>query len=140
MTFQEAADVLLRESGCTVRRYRERLGGVAFTDADDWGIEVPHPFGPVSFAIFAHEVAHQLLHRHSGKPRWLEEVEAWDYALDQFDRFDLPGRDQAERRACRSVSYAFRKALRRGASIHDMFRLAPIWAEEARDAEDALAA
>jgi hypothetical protein len=111
--YEQAAAVLLRESGCTIRSYRSRNTGVAHTDAADWGIEVPHPRGPVSFAVFAHEVGHQLLHRNSSRLRWLHEVEAWEYALAQFDRFDLPGVERARVDAALSLRYAAAKTLRR---------------------------
>jgi hypothetical protein len=89
--FEEAGAALLAETGCTVRKWRTKTTGVAYTNADDWGIEAPRPRGALSFATFAHEVAHQVLHRRNSKPRWLEEIEAWEWALAQFDRFDLPG-------------------------------------------------
>lgn len=112
--FEAAAQQLLKESGCTVRRYRERtLTGVAYTSDDDWGIEVPRPTTARRFATFAHEVGHQMLHRHNSKPRWLEEWEAWDYALKQFARFDLPGVEDALKDAAKCLRYAARKAERR---------------------------
>ena len=114
--YEEAARVLLAESGCNVRKWRTSNTGTAYTRSDDWGIETPRPRGQASFAVLAHEVGHQLLHRFNGKQRWLEEVEAWEYALRQFDRFGLAGREQAEVTACRCVAYAVSKALRRHAS------------------------
>lgn len=115
--FRSAAEALLRESGCVVRSWRTRTTGRAYTSSDDWGISVPEPRGPVSFGTFAHEIGHQLLHRHNSKPRWLEEVEAWEYAMEQFDRFGLPGKDQAERDAIGSIGYAIRKARKRSQRI-----------------------
>ena len=111
--FRQTADVLLRQSGCTVGRVRRNMTGLAYTGSDDWRIEAPDPRGPVSFGVFAHEIAHHMLHRGSSKPRWLEEIEAWEWALEQFDRFALPGRENAERHAVRSLEYAARKAERR---------------------------
>lgn len=105
---------LLKESGCTVRRYRENtLTGVAFTNDDDWGIEVPRPTTARRFGTCAHEIGHQMLHRHNSKPRWLEEWEAWDYALKQFVRFDLPGAEAAMKDAAKCLRYAAKKANRR---------------------------
>jgi hypothetical protein len=110
--YEEAAAALVVSSGVTVRKYRERNTGVAFTTADDWGIEVPHPRGPISFATFAHEVGHQLLHRHNSTPRWLEEIEAWEFALSCFERFELSGVERARHDAAKSLVYAAVKALR----------------------------
>lgn len=112
--FTAAAWVLLRESGCTVRKWRSNLTGCAYTRDPDWGIVSPKPTTAAAFSVFAHEVGHQMLHRVGSLPRWLEEVQAWEYALDAFDRFGLPGREDVERRAERSIGYAFGKAMRRG--------------------------
>lgn len=105
--------MLLQQSSCTVRRYRTSMTGRAFTRADDWGIEAPEPKGPISFAVFAHEIGHQMLHREGRRSRWLEEVEAWEYALAQFERFDLPGQEKAQADAAKSLVYAAAKANRR---------------------------
>ena len=111
--YERAAAALVAASGVTVRKYRSGTTGRAYTNADDWGIDVPRPRGPISFATFAHEVAHQLLHRSNSAPRWLEEVEAWEFALAQFERFELRGVERARLDAAACVRYAVWKALRR---------------------------
>jgi hypothetical protein len=111
--FEQAAARLLAESGCTVRRWRSGNSGAAWTEDADWGIEVPEPRGPVSFGTFAHEVGHQMLHRNGSAARWLEEIEAWEYALAQFDRFELPGRERTQADAAKCLRYAAAKAERR---------------------------
>jgi hypothetical protein len=111
--YQAAADVLLAETGCTVRKWRQNMAGRAFTRADDWGIEVPEPRGAISFGVFAHEVGHQLLHRHNSAPRWLEELQAWEYALAQFDRFELAGKHKAREDAAKSLVWAAAKTEKR---------------------------
>lgn len=113
--YLSAAATLLRESGCTVTVWRTTSSGVADIRSADWLIEVPEPRGPVSYATFAHEVGHQMLHRYprSRKRRWLEELEAWEFALDTFVRFDLPGIDAARADAARCMSWACSKGLRR---------------------------
>lgn len=114
----QAAGVLEAESGVKVRRYRSSLSGVAYTKADDWGIEVPEPTTPVRFAIFAHEVGHQVLHRAERRsrqvPRWIEEAEAWRYATDACRRFGVPLDRHVSRRVQIGVTYALAKAKRRG--------------------------
>lgn len=111
--YEEVGATLLRETGVTVVKWRAGNSGVADWRSADWEIEAPHPRGPVSFGVFAHEVAHQLLHRTGSKPRWRQEVEAEEWALAQFDRFGLPGRDQYERNAAKHLAWSFCKAIRR---------------------------
>jgi hypothetical protein len=142
--YTEAAFVLLAETGCTVRRWRTGLSGVAHTSAADWGIQSPPPTTALRFGIFAHEVAHQVLHRSSSQPRWLEEIQAWEWSLDQFRRFDLAGAADAERRATEwSIPQAFRKALRRGVPVTRFYACdeARWWAEtcDARALAESLA-
>ena len=136
--YEQAARILLAESGCNVRKWRKANTGTAYTASEDWGIETPRPRGQASFAVLAHEVGHQLLHRHSSKQRWLEEVEAWEYALDQFERFGLAGRERAEVTADRCIAYVVTKSLRRRASRETyeamQARLAKRWPEVAKTA------
>lgn len=129
MTYQDAADTLLRETGCTVRKWRKNNTGTAYTKSEDWGIEAPMPRGPISFATFAHEVGHQDLHRFNSAPRWLEEVEAWEYALAQFERFGLDGIDKARADAARSIVWACVKASKRcsPASASRILARCPDW-------------
>lgn len=110
--YEAAAQVLIRESGVTVRKWRKNATGTAYTSSKDWGIESPEPRGPISFAVFAHEVGHQMLHRHNSAPRWLEELEAWEYAIDQFSRFQLDAKG-VRQKMVRSLRYAAEKASKR---------------------------
>lgn len=113
--FWQPAFILLKESGCTCR-WRNGLTGRAFTSSSDWLIETPPPTTARRFSVFAHEVGHQVLHRGSKLPRWLEEVQAWDFALDAFKRFDLDDLAwlAAYEEAIPSLRYSFKKALRLG--------------------------
>ena len=111
--YARAAQALLDESGCTVVKWRKSMTGLAFTRSPIWAIEVPEPRGPISFGVFAHEVGHQMLHREGRKQRWLKEVEAWEYALEQFPRFGLKGVERARADAAKSLVYAAHKANRR---------------------------
>jgi hypothetical protein len=111
--YRDAADALVRESGVTIKRVRSSNSGGAYTRSDGWEIEAPDPRGPISFGVFAHEVGHQMLHRGARKPRWIQEVEAEEWALAQFDRFDLDGKERYRLRAARNVGWSFAKAIRR---------------------------
>lgn len=112
-----AAATILSESGCVVRKWRTASTGVADLRSGTWEIECPEPRGAISYATLAHEVAHQLLHRReNGRPRvqrWQEELEAWIWSLDTFERFELPGLDKARADALSCMDYAVGKALRR---------------------------
>ncbi len=127
--WQDAVDQMIKESGVTVRRWRNTLSGRAFCGSDDWGVEIPVPKGPVSFAIAAHEIGHQLKHRKGQRPRWVEEVEAWEYALEQLARFELPGYNKVLRRATNSIDHAFHKAMRRGVALEKIAAQCPVWVE-----------
>jgi hypothetical protein len=122
------AEQLLDESGCIIAGYSKKVAGFAFTNSHDWAIVVPAVSSPMRFAIFAHEVGHQQLHRRNGKyPRWREEAEAWEYAGEMFVRFDLELPDDVVDRADRSIDYALGKAIRRGADptfpgLHERWR------------------
>lgn len=113
-----AASQLLRESGCEISKYRNNLTGLALTSAvgGHWWIETPRPSTAKRYAVLAHEVGHWTLHYQKGGRRWLEEVQAWDYALSTFDRFNLPDKEQVLEYAQRCVGYSIRKAVRRGAT------------------------
>lgn len=116
--YEDAAAALLRESGCTVRKWRKNNTGTAYTKARDWGIECPRPTTARRFGVLAHEVGHQLMHRQGQKPRWVEEVEAEVFALEQFLRFGLPGIETYQHVAVRHLRYTFAKATRRSPRLH----------------------
>lgn len=119
--YLSAARTLLAESGCVVTKWRQKMTGGAYTHSPEWRIEVPEPRGPISYAVFAHEVGHQMLHRKDTRerkvPRWQEELEAWMWALATFERFRLPKVELAKRDCEDSMAYAFSKALRRSRTL-----------------------
>ena len=112
--FESAGEALLAESGCTVVKWRDSLSGVAKTKSKMWEIEVPRPTTALRFGVFAHEVGHQVLRHTRRVPRWVEESEAEKYALAQFDRFDLPGKEEYAGSVGRHLAHSYRKAIRRG--------------------------
>jgi hypothetical protein len=128
MPYVRAAEQLTRESGVTIRSYRSSMSGRAYTRDDEWAIVTPVPLGPISFGVFAHEVAHQLFHRSGRKPRWQQEVEAEEYALEQFDEFGLRGRERYERRAAEHLDRTFGRAIKRSPRLAGVIREAhPYW-------------
>jgi hypothetical protein len=124
--WRSATALLLDEHGLRVRRWRGSTTGCAYHAVPE--IEGPEPRGRVSFAVLAHEVGHKALHHGRSKPRWLEEVEAWDFALGQFERLRLgdPGAG-VRRRAQRGVAHSFGMAIRRGADPDRIAAAAPDW-------------
>lgn len=124
--WRSAAATLLDEHGLSVRRWRSSTTGCAYRDLPQ--IEGPEPRGRVSFAVIAHEVGHKALHGARSKPRWLEEVEAWEFALGQFERLRLgePGAG-VMRRARRGIAHSFGMAIRRGADPDRIAATAPAW-------------
>ncbi len=122
-----------------MRRWRKSTSGCAYRDLPL--IEGPEPRGAVSFAVLAHEVGHKALHAKGSKPRWHEEVEAWEFALGQFGRFGLGSPSAGVlRRARRGVAHSFNMALRRGADPARIAATAPRWWEAVAGSRRDLAA
>lgn len=124
--WRSATAHLLDRHGLRVRRWRSSTTGCAYHHTPE--IEGPVPRGRVSFAVLAHEVGHKALHHGRSKPRWLEEVEAWEFALLQFERLNLgdPGVG-VRRRAERGIAHSFGMAVRRGADPDRIAATAPGW-------------
>jgi len=77
-------------------------------------IQAPRPRGPMSAAIFLHEVGHHAIGFNRYKPRCLEEHMAWQWALAAMDAHGLAVTDRVRLRVQRSMRYALAKAMRRG--------------------------
>ena len=77
-------------------------------------IESPYPRGPMSCAVFLHEVGHHAIGLHRFRPRCLEEFHAWRWSLEEMRLrgFNVTERVLARRDA--ALRYAVGKALRRG--------------------------
>lgn len=77
-------------------------------------IESPRPRGPMSAAVFLHEIGHHAIGFKRYSPRCLEEYHAWTFSLDQMDRLGLNTTDAVRRRMYESLHYAIWRARRRG--------------------------
>jgi hypothetical protein len=88
------------------------MTGIAWMGHPDRVIEAPHPKSPMSFAVLAHEVGHQVLGK--VRPRWREEQLAWLFALDAMEANQVPVTHQVLERYASSMRYALAKAQRRG--------------------------
>ncbi len=107
------------EHGIRVRRWRSSTTGCAWQVHYRDGttarlIEAPYPKGPVSCAVFLHEIGHHAIGFTRYKPRCLEEYMAWKWALDTMAQWGLNITPSVERRVQRSLKYAVIKAQRRG--------------------------
>jgi hypothetical protein len=102
-----------------VKRWRKSMSGVAWTlrkrdgSVSRW-IESPMPTGPVSCAVFLHEIGHHAIGLGVHTPRCLEEYLAWQWALRTMEERKLTISDGVKRRVERSMRYAVSKAVRRG--------------------------
>ncbi len=110
---------LLAEHNIRVRKWRTSMTGVAWQVHYHDGsttrlIEAPRPKGPMSAAVFLHEVGHHAIGFYRYKPRCLEEHHAWAWALNAMHAHDIPITDGVQRRVRLSMRYAIAKAQRRG--------------------------
>jgi hypothetical protein len=126
--YEWAAASLMVNADVEVRKYRTSMSGSAYKDRT---IATPRARGAISFAVLAHEVGHVVLdHHHNSEPRWVEEVEAWEYALHAVETFGLKGYDKVYRRAAQCIAYAFGKAIRRGVKPETISERFPVWWRE----------
>lgn len=120
---QAKYDALVREMlttyGVRVRKWRTNSSGVAWTITYKDGhvvrlLESPQPRGPMSMAIFLHEIGHHAIGLGVYKPRCLEEYHAWAFAIRTMEERGLNVTDRVRERMYKSLRYAVRKARRRG--------------------------
>ncbi|MBX3351738.1 MAG: hypothetical protein KF684_02290 [Phycisphaeraceae bacterium] len=110
---------MLSEHGVRVRKWRSNMSGVAWQVMYADGsvsklIEAPRPRGPMSAAVFLHEIGHHAIGFHRYSPRCLEEHMAWAWAIEQMQVRELNITDGVRRRVWQSMRYAIGKARRRG--------------------------
>lgn len=102
-----------------VRKWRGGMSGVAWYVTYRDGrrvnlIESPRPKGPMSVAVFLHEIGHHAIGFDVYKPRCLEEYHAWRFSLEAMQQHGLNITDQVRYRMHMSLWYAVQKARRRG--------------------------
>lgn len=105
--------------GVRVRKWRSSMSGCAWETHHRNGqvsrlIEAPRPRGPMSAAIFLHEIGHHAIGLRRYRPRCLEEHHAWVWAIEEMDRRGLNVTSAVQRRMRESLRYALDKAQRRG--------------------------
>lgn len=130
--YEEAAAALIATSGIHVAKYRSSMTGCARIRDGQREIEIPRVRGAVSFGVLAHEIGHHVLgHVERRQPRWIEEVEAWEFALKAVQKLDLPGYDRVYRDALKSIEQQFYRALRRGVKPDTIAERFPAWWNDA---------
>ena len=102
-----------------VNKWRSRTSGCAWEVHYADGrvsrlIESPYPRGPMSCAVFMHEVGHHAIGLHRYRPRCLEEYHAWRWGLDEMRERGFSVTDRVLARRDDALRYAIAKALRRG--------------------------
>lgn len=117
--YDAVARAMLTQYGIRVRKWRSGMSGIAwyvtYTDGRVQRlIEAPRPKGPMSAAIFLHEVGHHAIGFNTYKPRCLEEFHAWRWSLEAMQANGLNITDGVRLRMHRSLWYAVEKARRRG--------------------------
>ncbi|RMH13845.1 MAG: hypothetical protein D6695_02870 [Planctomycetota bacterium] len=110
---------MLSRYGVRVRKWRSAMSGVAWQVRYHDGstaklIEAPRPKGPVSASVFLHEIGHHAIGFGTYRPRCLEELHAWCFALDQMDAWNITITQNVRKRVHLSLAYAIEKAQRRG--------------------------
>jgi hypothetical protein len=117
--YDALVEEMKRRYDVRVRRWRSSMSGVAWERTGGGRsvmrlIEAPRPRGPVSCAIFLHEVGHHAIGFATYRPRCLEEYHAWRFALDTMREWHLNVTPRVEQRVAESLRYAVDKARRRG--------------------------
>lgn len=117
--YEEITRQMLQHYGVRVRRWRRHMSGIAWEVYYRDGrvvklIEAPKPRGPMSAAVFLHEIGHHAIGFGTYRPRCLEEYHAWVFALQQMERLGLNITESVRRRMHNSLRYAVQKANRRG--------------------------
>lgn len=111
--------LMLETYNIRVRKWRSNMSGIAWYVTYRDGrvqrlIEAPRPKGPMSVAVFLHEIGHHAIGFDVYKPRCLEEYHAWRWAIEAMEAQGLNITDQVRSRMYRSLWYAVHKAKRRG--------------------------
>lgn len=123
VSMQDRYDALVvemkRTYGIRIRKWRKSSSGCAwqvkYADGSEAKlIESPYPRGPMSCAIFLHEIGHHAIGFGTYKPRCLEEYHAWKWSIDEMRRRKLNVTAAVEKRMHESLRYAIAKAKRRG--------------------------
>lgn len=102
-----------------IRKWQKRMSGAAYelTYADGRIkrlISAPRPRGPVSAAIFLHEVGHHAVGFRRYPLRCLEEYYVWQWAFREMHARHIPISPRVMRHYCRSMYHYVQRERTRG--------------------------
>ena len=117
--YEDVVASMKRRYGLRVVRWRSSTSGCAWTVTYRDGsvarlIESPRPRGPMSCAVYLHEVGHHAIGLGAYRPRCLEEYHAWRWSLETMLELGFNVTEAVRRRRDESLHYAIAKARRRG--------------------------
>ena len=117
--YDELVDEMKRVHGIRVVKWRSSTSGCAWEVSYADGttsrlIESPYPRGPMSCAVFMHEVGHHAIGLRTYRPRCLEEFHAWRWGLDEMNARGFNVTAAVLKRRDDALKYAVEKAIRRG--------------------------
>ncbi len=134
--FREMADLgdkICRDLGICTSRVTNTPANPHYVGRahQDGTIEAPWPpRTPTDIHVLAHEIGHIVLEHHfSGKPTWLQEFEAEQYARKVMRRYKVPrARAIAERRR-HLIAHELTEAALRGDNLSDVPLAVRKWAQ-----------
>lgn len=117
--YDELVDEMKRIHGIRVVKWRSSTSGCAWEVSYADGttsrlIESPYPKGPMSCAVFMHEIGHHAIGLRTYRPRCLEEFHAWRWGLDEMNARGFNVTPSVLKRRDDALQYAVEKAIRRG--------------------------
>lgn len=117
--YERMTRAMLERYRIRVRKWRSSTSGVAWqvTYADGSVsrlIESPRPRGPMSAAVFLHEIGHHAIGFNVYAPRCLEEYHAWRFSIAEMRAWEIAVTQRVQERLHDSLHYTLAKALRRG--------------------------
>jgi len=117
--YDQIVEEMLGKYDVRVRKWRTSMSGIAWYVTYKDGrvsrlIEAPRPKGPMSVAVFLHEIGHHAIGFNVYKPRCREEYYAWAWAIARMEELGLNVTESVRHRMHLSLWYAVDKARRRG--------------------------
>ena len=108
--------------GVRVVKWRSSTSGCAWEVRYENGasarlIEAPYPRGPMSCAVFMHEIGHHAIGLRRFRPRCLEEYHAWRWGLEEMEARGFNVTPAVLARRDDALRYAVAKARRRGLRV-----------------------